>query len=65
MPWGVQVERVVVILSYINSIHVDDSDGDDNTQRDDIIADHNGVEVMSYIENMSTVHDNDGDGILG
>ena len=40
MPWGVQVERVEVIEAYINSMHVDDSDGDDNTYRDDIIADH-------------------------
>ena len=38
------MERVEVIEAYINSMHVDDSDGDDNTYRDDIIADHNGVD---------------------
>ena len=34
------MERVEVIEAYINSMHVDDIDGDYNAYRDDIIADH-------------------------
>ena len=35
-PWGVQVERVEV-MSYVDSLHVDDSDGDDDTYGDDVL----------------------------
>ena len=39
------MERVEVIEAYINSMHVDDSDGDDNTYRDDkFLITLNGVD---------------------
>ena len=42
-PWGVQVERVEV-MSCVDSVHVDDSDGDDDTYGDDVLANSNGVD---------------------
>ena len=50
------MERVEVIEAYINSVHVDDSDGDTNTYRDDIIADHNGVDCNVIMGQLNLIY---------
>ena len=48
-PWGVQVERVEV-MSFVDSMHVDDSDGDD------IIAHHNGVDCDVIMGQLNLIY---------
>ena len=48
-PWGVQVERVEV-MSYVDSVRLDDSDGDD------IIADHNGVDCIVKMGQLNLIY---------
>ena len=58
-PWGVQVERVEVMSYIYVYIHVDDSVVNDNTYRDDIIADCNVIMVqlnLIYLRKSLSTH---------